>query len=248
MEILHNERIDLVNDRLSLIQKTDGLTFGTDALLLAGFIGTGYKNALELGSGSGIISMLVLTRGKALHVDALEVQDEYALLTNRNAELNSLQNSLSAFNIDLREYTADSQYDLIFSNPPYMKASSGKANKESKKNVARHEIKGGIFDFLECAKRNLKYGGDFYCVYRPDRMIDLVFAMRECGIEPKRLCPVYANTNSKPSMILVEGRMGGKPSLKYTKPFIIYKDEENKEYTSDMAFLMEAGMFPPEYK
>ena len=123
MEILNNERIDLVNDRLSLIQKTDGLTFGTDALLLAGFIRGGYKRALELGSGSGIISMLALTRGKALSVDALEVQEEYATLTRRNAELNRLEKSLSVFSVDLREYTGTAQYDLIFSNPPYMKAS-----------------------------------------------------------------------------------------------------------------------------
>ena len=248
MEILNNERIDLVNDRLSLIQKTDGLTFGTDALLLAGFIRGGYKRALELGSGSGIISMLALTRGKALSVDALEVQEEYATLTRRNAELNRLEKSLSVFSVDLREYTGTAQYDLIFSNPPYMKASCGKMNKESKKTIARHEIKGDIFDFLECAKRNLKYGGDFYCVYRPDRMIDLIFAMRGRGIEPKRLCPIYANTGSAPSIILIEGKMGGKPSLKYTNPFIIYKDVENKEYTDDMNFLMEAGTFPPEYK
>ena len=247
MTIYENERIDRVNDYISLIQKTDGLTFGTDALLLAGYIESGYKTGVEFGSGSGIISMLLLSRNKCERIVAVEVQEAYANLTERNAALNSLSERLISHNADVRDYVGESEAELIFTNPPYMKTDSGKTNEKREKNIARHEVCGGIFDFLSAAKRNLKYGGDFYCVYRPDRMTDLLCAMRENGIEPKRITAVHANSESEPSMILVCAKRGGKAFLKFTKPLIIYADSQNKSYTRDMKYIMENGCFPPEF-
>ncbi len=248
MKLFDNERIDFVNDKLSLIQKTDGLTFGTDALLLAGYMSGKYKRGLEIGSGSGIISMLALTRNKIGKVDALEVQEVYADLTRRNAELNSLSERLFIICSDARDYKGKEEYDVVFSNPPYMKNDSGKPNANEKKEIARHEVFGQISDFVKCARRNLKYGGILYFVYRPDRLCDLISAMRENSIEPKRLTMVHANQNSEPSMLLVEGKMGAKCSLKFTKPFIIYKNSTNKEYSDDMNYVMENGVFPAEFQ
>ena len=247
MNINGNERIDRVNDNLSLIQNKDGLTFGTDALLLAAYVSKSYKTGVEIGSGSGIISMLILSRGKCKEIDALEVQEEYARLTERNAALNSLSERLRAVFCDAREYRREKECELVFTNPPYMKASSGKMNENSKKTVARHEIMGDIFDFCNTASRLLKYGGDFYCVYRPDRMSDLFYAMRKSQLEPKLLTAVYANQKSEPSMILVMAKKNAAPMMKFTRPLIIYTDETNKTYTSDMNYIMENGSFPTDF-
>lgn len=242
------ERIDFVNDSLRLIQETDGLTFGTDALLLASFVMSRHKRGCELGSGSGIISMLLLTRGKLESVTALEVQEEYALLTGRNAELNSLSERLTSVCADVREYRDGIEYDAVFTNPPYMKTSSGKENDLGKKNIARHEVMGDIGDFCAAAKRLLRFGGTFYAVYRPDRTADLIYAMKQASIEPKRLTLVFADEDCEPSMLLVEGKAGGKSGMQVTKPLIIYKDKEHREYSEDMAYVMENGSLPSDFK
>lgn len=242
------ERIDYVNDSLKLIQKTDGLTFGTDALLLAGYISGKYKNALEIGGGTGIISMLLITRGKAERAVAVEVQEEFCRLIERNAELNGLSEMLRAELADIRDFKVEAEFDLIYTNPPYMKTTSGKANQMDKKNIARHEVFGDISDFTASAKRLLKFGGTFAVVYRPDRLVDLIAAMREAKIEPKRITFVHADTESESSMVLVEGKSGAKGSAILTRPLIIYKDKSHSEYSDDMKYIMENGTFPDGYK
>lgn len=242
------ERCDFVNDNLKLIQKTDGLTFGTDALLLAGYINGKYKRGCEIGSGSGIISLLLITREKIDSCVALEVQEEYAILTKRNAELNSLQEKLQTIHTDVRDYKPEGEFDIVYSNPPYMKTDSGKKNALDKKNIARHEVCGDITDFCKSARKMLKFGGCFAAVYRPDRLIDLLFAMRNNNIEPKRITFVHADTKSEPSIALVEGKAGGKCGLLVTKPLIIYEDRTHKGYSEDMKYIMENGSFPSEYK
>ena len=242
------ERCDFVNDNIRLIQETDGLTFGTDALLLAGYINGKYKQGLEIGSGSGIISMLLLTREKISSVTALEVQEDYAILTQKNADFNSLSDRLRVVHTDVRDFKWDFEFDIIYSNPPYMKTDSGKRNQLDKKNIARHEVCGDIFDFCSCAKKMLKFGGCFVAVYRTDRLMDLLSAMRENKIEPKRITFVHADADSEPSMALVEGKAGGKCGLLVTKPLIIYSDKTHRTYSADMNYIMENGSFTSEFK
>lgn len=248
MELKQNERLDYVNDNIELIQNTDGLTFGTDALLLAGYVGGKYDNGVELGGGTGIISMLLITREKVKHVDCLEIQEEYAELIRRNAEHNGLGGRLNAVCTDVRDYKAAKECEIVFSNPPYMKATSGRANMLDQKNIARHEVAGTITDFCHAGARALKYGGSFAVVYRPDRLIDLIAAMRAEGLEPKRMTFVHANEKAEPSMVLIEAKKGGKCGLKLTKPLLIYKNTDNKEYSDDMSYIMNEGSFPKEYR
>ena len=160
------ERCDFVNENLTLIQKLDGLTFGTDALLLSAYISGKFKRGLEIGSGSGIISLLLLSREKLEQVVALDVQEEYASLTARNAEENGLSDRLSAVCADVREYKCDGEFDIVYTNPPYMKATSGKMCENDKKSIARHEIYGTIEDFCASAKGLIKYGGKPRQTYR----------------------------------------------------------------------------------
>ena len=242
------ENVDFVNDALSLIQESGGLKFGTDALLLAGYVDGKYKKGVELGSGTGIITMLLLTRDKLSSALCLEVQEEYASLTERNVTLNGLENKIQTLRADIRDYRASEEFDIVFSNPPYMKTDSGKKNMLEKKSIARHEVCGDIGDFCKSAKKMLKFGGCFAAVYRPDRLMDLLASMRECRLEPKRITFVHADTDSEPSMALVEAKSGGKSGLLVTKPLIIYSDKSHREYTADMNYIMENGSFPSDFK
>lgn len=241
------ERCDVVNDSLKLIQITDGLTFGTDALLLAGYIGSGYARGCELGGGSGIISMLLLSRGKLKSATSVEIQEEYARLTEKNAELNGLT-SLTSVCADIRDYRSELEFDAVYTNPPYMKTDSGKANVLSNKNAARHEVNGDIADFAAAGERLLRFGGSFFAVYRPDRLTDLIAAMRSHKLEPKRMTFVHADTHSESSVVLVEARRGGGVGLMLTRPLIIYTDKSHSEYTEDMKYIMENGSFPSDFK
>ena len=192
--------------------------------------------------------MLLVTREKVGSCVALEVQEEYASLTKRNVALNGLEGKIETVHTDVREYKADEEFDIVYSNPPYMKTDSGKKNLLEKKNIARHEVCGDIVDFCRSARKMLKFGGLFAVVYRTDRLIDLLSAMRNCKIEPKRITFVHADSDSEPSMALVEGKAGGKCGLLVTKPLIIYKDKSHGEYTDDMNYIMENGSFPSAYK
>ena len=243
-ELYENERLDEVNDKLRLIQKTDGLTFGTDALLLAGYIGGGFKCGCELGGGGGIISMLLLSRKKLERSDCVEIQEEYAELIKRNAQLNSLCDRLFPINMDIRELPSEAKYDLVFTNPPYMKTSSGYKNSTSQKNIARHEVFGTIGDFCEKTAKILKFGGSFAAVYRPDRLSDLIYAMKSARLEPKRITFVHARRDSEASMVLVEARLGGGVGAYLTRPLIIYDGEV---YSNDMSYIMENGSFPDDF-
>lgn len=245
MTLHENERCDEVNDKLRLIQRTDGLTFGTDALLLAGYIRGKYARGCELGSGTGIITMLLLTREKLIDATCLEVQPEYAELTRRNAELNGLSDRMRCLCGDIRDTECPREFDLVFTNPPYMKNGSGEACRTSAKNIARHEIHGTIADFCRVGAKMLKFGGTFAVVYRPDRLTDLIYELRSAGLEPKRVTFVHARAESEASMVLVEAKRGGKCGSVLTRPLIIY--ESGNRYGKDMEYIMENGIFPDEY-
>ena len=129
-----------------------------------------------------------------------------------------------------------------------MKINSGKQNALEKKNIARHEVCGDIYDFCKSARKMLKFGGCFAAVYRTDRLIDLLDAMRSNSIEPKRMTFVLADYDSEPSMALIEGKAGGRCGLMLTKPLIIYTDRSHANYSEDMNYIMENGSFPSEFK
>ncbi len=246
MELKENERINIINEDLRLIENENSLTFGTDAYLLSAFLPK-RANAVgaELGIGSGVISLLALTKKKCQHVYGFEVQKPIYEIAKRNASLNCLEEQFTAVNKDLRLVCATDtakEVDLVFSNPPYMKEDSGKLNQNEHKKASRHEIFGDIGDFCACAKRLLKHGGDFCLVYRPDRLIDLVYALRSNNLEPKRLTFVHKNSSTPPSLLLISAKLGGKSGLTIDKPVYIYKDGTN-EYTEQFKKIYELCSF-----
>lgn len=240
-------RLDIVNDDLKLYQYRDGLTFGTDALLLAAYVrGDADARAVEFGGGTGIVSLLLAVRNKVKTILSLEAQTEYAELIERNVALNGLQGRVISVYGDLRESDAVSGdcYDLVVTNPPYLPVGAGFPNLSDKKNAARRELRGGIFDFCRSAGEKLRTGGRFYCVYLPDRLPDLLTAMRGAGIEAKRLTVVSADPAALPSLVLVEGRRGGAPGMKMTRPLFLFSDGRHEAPSPEMQFILDTGDFP----
>ena len=176
-----NETLDEVNEQLRLIQRTDGLRYGTDAYLLAAYVRPAASaRAVDLGSGTGIIPLLCLAKNKYAHAYAIEVQEEFADIIDRNAALNGYADRLTPLCKDLRDLSpADlgGEVNIVTANPPYMKTDAGKRNESDAKYIARHEVKGSVDDFCTAAARLLKHGGSFYVVWRPDRLCELMVSL-----------------------------------------------------------------------
>lgn len=233
---LHDgETLTQVNENIRLIQSKRGLTFGTDAYLLAAYIKRqSNADAVELGGGTGIISLLCASKNKLARISCVELQPEFADIIKRNAELNRLADRIEPICADVRDVNAKSlgrEVDVVFANPPYMKVDSGKRNESDEKFLARHEVCGTVADFCLCAKRILKHGGLFFCVWRPDRLADLVCALRESSLEPKELCFVHANTTSAPSMVLIKAKKGASPSCTVLPPLFLNEDGDPTKLT-----------------
>ena len=236
-EMPENEFITDVNDGIKLIQNKNGLTYGTDAYLLSAFIKARPSGvAAEIGSGSGIISLLLAGRKKFSKIYALEVQEYYASITGRNAVLNGLGGIVEAVHTDARDFRTEC--DAVFMNPPYMKTESGKRNTDDGKYAARHEVFGDIKELCVAASKMLKYGGDLYVVYRPDRLTDLMCAMRESGTEPKIICFVHQSASHSPCLVLISAKKGGKSGVKLLRPLIL---TENGKDTEDCKNIYEKG-------
>ena len=254
--LLPNERLDEVNERLSLIQKKNGLTYGTDAYLLAAFVRrTPQARAVDLGSGTGIIPLLLATKNKIASAVAVEIQPEFSDLIARNAAINGLSERVTPLCADLRDLTAvtiGGEVDLVLSNPPYMRCDSGKRNLHDEKYIARHEVCGGIDDFCAAAARLLKHGGRFATVWRPDRLSEFFSALHQAKLEPKRMTFVYADAEREPCMVLTEAVKGAAPSMRVTPPLILYKKtqkqpEKFRRLTEDAQEIYDHCLFPDRY-
>lgn len=232
------ERLGEINESLSLISLKKGLTFGTDSYLLAAFAHPNPNGrCVELGGGTGVVSLLCASRNKFSHITCAEIQEYFASLISRNAEMNSLSHKITSVNTDIRNLSpADigGEVHAVISNPPYMKVTHGRGNSTSEMSIARREENGTIRDFTSSAARLLRFGGYFTVVYRPDRLSELLFAMTDAGLEPKRIALVYPTAEDKPCLVLAEGKKGAAPGVTVARPLIIYKEKGSTEYTRDM--------------
>lgn len=253
--IFEDERFDEVNENIRLIQKKHGLTFGTDAYLLSAYLrARPSERAVDLGSGTGIIPLLCMSRGKAAHFHALEIQPSFAELIQRNVTLNGFDDKITPICSDVRNVIASDvggEVGIVTANPPYMKADSGQRNTNDEKFIARHEVAGSVYDFCAAAARLLKYGGRFYCVYRPDRLTDLMDAMRRVTLEPKRMTFVHSTVLSKPSMVLIEAQKGASPSMLITPPLCLSQPDcdgkPTNTPTAECDYIYENCAFPKQF-
>ena len=242
-DLLAGERLDRVNEDLVLIQKEDGLTFGTDAFLLASYMtGREKYRAAELGTGTGIISLLCAAKKRFAKIHAFEVQPDFATLATRNVSYNGLSSVISVHDADVRDVKAATlgyEVDVVFTNPPYMRTDSGKRNDSDYKYVARHEVCGTIGDFCAAAYRLLKHGGSFYCVYRPDRLADLMEALTENRLSVKQMTFVHADQNTEPSMVLLRAVKGGASGMRVSPPLFLYEETADAQGARKMSLRAE---------
>lgn len=223
--ILHSdERIDEFTG-LKVIQKIDGPHFSLDAILLARFtkVKRGEKLA-DLGTGSGIISLIIAKETQVEKIIGIEVQDELADIARRNVRLNSLEDKIEIITEDLRRIHKEFQagyFDIVVSNPPYRLAGSGRINPNPLKAISRHEIKCSLDDILKATSYLLKNKGKAVYVYRPDRIADIISGCRHYNLEPKRIQFVYPGINIEANLVLIEAIKNGKKESRVLSPLII---------------------------
>lgn len=234
--VYEHERVDdlQLND-LKIIQNPKGFCFSIDAVLLSNFVSL-KKNAkvVDLGSGTGIIPILLAGKSKTSHITGVEIQSEVADMAKRSIKLNKLEDRIEILNIDLKnteEYLDINKYDVVTSNPPYMYP-DGNINIDDKKAISRHEVKCSLEDVVRTASRLLKHNGRFFMVHRPIRLADIMVCLRQYKLEPKKLKFIHPTYSKKPNLILIECVKCAKPELKILDPLYVYK--ENGEYTDEI--------------
>ena len=207
------------------IYVSDVHTFGTDAFLLAAFSSPRKgERAADLGTGCGIIPMLWLASGSPQSILGIELQPEACSLAQRTAAENGCANSFSVLCSDMRELNGKAPregFDLVACNPPYFVDKSGYASPDLQRAQARSELTCSVADVCAAARYLLRYGGRLCLCHRPERLPDVICAMRDAGIEPKRLRMVQQSPEKAPWLVLIEGKRGGKPALELLPPFFM---------------------------
>lgn len=229
IELRENERIDdLQRNGYGIIQKKGAFCFGMDAVLLSGFAAVRPgEEALDLGTGTGIIPILLEAKSEGRHFTGLEIQPEMADMARRSVAYNHLEHKIEIVTGDIKEagQLFDlASFDVITSNPPYMNDSHGLKNPDLPKAIARHEVLCTLEDVVRAAAVLLKPGGRFYMVHRPHRLIDIISVMRQYRLEPKRMKLVHPFADREANMVLIESVRGGKPMVKVEAPIIVYKE------------------------
>ena len=223
----------LFEGRLEILQRRDGYRFSIDALLLAHFAEPGPKDRIiDLGTGCGILPLVLLFHRKASRVIGVEIQPSLANLARRNASLNRFTSRMKIWEKDLKELNTKKLkgvFDLVLSNPPYRKIGSGRINPNQEKALARHEIKATLEDVLRTAYHLLKDKGRLAMIYPASRAADLIKEMARFHLEPKRLRFVHSHDNDEARLILVEGLKEGQAQVRILPPFILY--DSAGEYT-----------------
>ncbi len=225
-----HERLDeLHRNGYYIIQDPGRFCFGMDAVLLSGFarVKKG-ERALDLGTGTGIIPILLEAKTEGLHFTGLEIQSESADMADRSVRYNRLEEKVDIITGDIKDASTifgASSFDVITTNPPYMIGQHGIKNPEDAKAIARHEILCDLDDILRESARILCPNGRFYMVHRPFRLAEIFSKMVEYHIEPKRMQLVYPFVDKEPNMVLIEGLRGGKSRLQVDKPLIVYKTQ-----------------------
>ena len=229
VELKERERVDdLQRNGYRIIQRTDGFCFGMDAVLLSGFamVKRG-ERALDLGTGTGIIPMLLEAKTEGEHFSALEIQREVADMARRSVSLNGLEEKIQIVEGDIREASqifGAASFDVVTSNPPYMNDAHGLKNPDLPKAIARHEVLCTLDDVVREASRVLKTGGRFYMVHRPHRLAEIITVLRGYKLEPKRMKMVHPFADRDANMVLIEAVKGGGVFLKMEAPVIVFKE------------------------
>lgn len=238
-----NERIDsLQRNGYSIIQNSTRFCFGMDAVLLTEFVNLKKGDrVIDLCTGTGVIPILLCAKSQAEHFEAVEIQEETADMAKRSVILNNLEDRIDVKCEDLNNLKSvfeNASFEAVTVNPPYMIPGKALVNPDESKAIARHEIKCTLKDVLSESSRLLKNGGKLFMVHKPERLDEIIVAMKEVKLEPKRLRIVYPRIDSKPNMILIEGAKCANAGMIVEKPLIIY--DESGKYTREVAKIYES--------
>lgn len=223
------ERIDdLQRCGYRIIQKTDGFCFGMDAVLLSGYVQVKPdETVLDLGTGTGIIPILLAAKTKGKHFTGLEIQPAVADMALRSVRLNGLEDRVKIVNGDIKEASrlfGKASFDVVTSNPPYMNDAHGLKNPDLPKAIARHEVLCTLADVIREAALLLKPGGRFYMVHRPHRLAEIIGVLTSHKLEPKRMKLVHPYVDKEANMVMIEALRGGRSMIKVEAPVIVYKE------------------------
>lgn len=238
------ERVDDLQCRgYEVIQHKDIFCFGMDAVLLADYAtGKPGGRVIDLGTGTGVIPILMEARGKGAHFTGLEVQEYSADMARRSMEMNGLQDKIDIVQgnmRDVKELFERASFDAVTCNPPYIKGNHGLENDNSPKNIARHEILMELEDVMIAAAYLLKEGGAFSMVHKPFRLAEIIRLMSKYRLEPKRICMVQPYIDKEPNMVLIEGNKGGNPMVKVDPSLVVYNKDGS--YTEDLLLRYNPG-------
>lgn len=238
MDLLENERIDdLEYKGLKIIQNKNGFCFGIDSVLLSDFAKNIKKNAkvIDIGTGTGIISILLSKKANLSKIYGIEIQDEVADMAKRSVYLNNLNDKIEIINTNIKDIfniLNPNEFDVIVTNPPYMKMNTGAINEEKKKLISRHEVECTLEDIIRISYKLLKSNGEFYMVHRAERIVDILFYLRQYKIEPKILRFIQPNLNKEPNLVLIKAVKNAGYQLNIKKPLIVYNEDGN--YTDEI--------------
>ncbi len=233
-----NERIDdLEYKNLKIIQNSENFCFGMDSVLLSDFSKDIKNNSLvlDLGTGTGIISILLSAKANTKKIYGVEIQKDVADMAKRSVILNNLEEKIEIINEDIKNISKifnRNSIDVIVTNPPYKEINRGIINNNENKIISRHEVKANLEDFIKVSSELLKDYGELYMVNRPERIVDIIEYMRKYKIEPKNIKFVYPKINKEPNLILVKAVKNAKKFIKIEKPLIIY--DNNNNYTEEI--------------
>ena len=232
-----HERVDeLQRNGYKIIQDPEKFCFGIDAVLLSAYakVRTGEK-VLDLGTGTGIIPILMEAKTQAAHLTGLEIQESMVDLATRSVKLNQLEDKIQIVQGDIGDASnifGASSFDVVTCNPPYMIEHHGLKNPSDAKSIARHELLCSWKDIVRETAKILKVRGRFYIVHRPFRLVELLKDLSDAGLEPKSMRLVYPYVDKEPNMVLIEAIKGGKSRIKVGKPLIVY--EKPQVYTQEV--------------
>lgn len=229
IDLKEGERLDdLGRKGYRIIQNPATFCFGIDAVLLTGFARIKEKaRVLDLGTGTGIIPILLEAKTEAEHLTGLEIQEESADMARRSVSFNGLEEKINIVTGDLKEASqifGKSVFDVVTCNPPYMIGEHGITGENSKKTIARHETLCTFEDVAREAALVLKPGGTFYLVHRPFRLVELFGTMTKYHLEPKRMKLVHPYVDKEPNMVLIEAKKGGNARISVESPLIVYRE------------------------
>jgi tRNA1(Val) A37 N6-methylase TrmN6 len=229
IELKEGERLDdLQRNGYQIIQNERLFCFGMDAVLLAGFANAKEGElALDLGTGTGIIPILLSARTRGRHFTGLEISATSVDMARRSVALNGLEQKIEIVHGDIKEageLFAPASFDIVTSNPPYMTAQHGLVNPDLEKAAARHEILCSLEDVVSAAARLVRPGGRFYMVHRPFRLAEIIRTLSDYKLEPKRMRLVYPYVDKEPNMVLLEAVRGGRARMTVEKPLIVYRE------------------------